>query len=543
MATPKLLILIFVNVCFVLHLAPAVSNLRIQPSICKLSKDGKIPYTVSEERELSLLAAEVTDDRSLIVRIVGTATKSAGIQLLVRPLSERSHPTARWKSATDSVQVSTCNSMNDTLRFRYPPSNNSTTNFVLDLKSTPEEHPIEIFALVSRESRYSFAMSTLKWNYTKTKKRSRKARAVQCGPNICLNNGVCITSTNTCDCGTGFTGQNCQYIDHCSSRPCQNGGSCSQFGNSYICTCKDGFDGTYCEIELVHVISCLDEPCQNGGTCYQSEDSALGYVCTCGSEFMGINCQIAVDSCASNPCVYGTCKNSAEGFLCGCWSGWTGPRCLTADIVTEAVTDGGDDRNNQLQTTPTPANSYPNPRRSSGVDLNIGVIVGIVVAMILGVAIGISVTLFIYCFRRRHLDDDVYVDPGLEVSRDGPSDRRRDPPPEGSGFPMRSYESMSSIDDVLPDHTPAVVLTGEHHYEVVEVPASSTDLTQQNLRLHDERVRTDRGNERTGNGAEADRSNVRLNITRTDDINLNLDDNASKSSGHSNTYNNIEQPD
>ena len=35
--------------------------------------------------------------------------------------------------------------------------------------------------------------------------------------------------------------------DPCQSRPCQNGGTCSQDGDSYNCVCTSNFEGKHCE--------------------------------------------------------------------------------------------------------------------------------------------------------------------------------------------------------------------------------------------------------------------------------------------------------
>uniref|UniRef100_A0A8C6BYK7 Coagulation factor VII n=1 Tax=Monodon monoceros TaxID=40151 RepID=A0A8C6BYK7_MONMO len=35
--------------------------------------------------------------------------------------------------------------------------------------------------------------------------------------------------------------------DQCASRPCQNGGSCEDQLQSYLCFCLDGFEGRNCE--------------------------------------------------------------------------------------------------------------------------------------------------------------------------------------------------------------------------------------------------------------------------------------------------------
>ena len=36
-------------------------------------------------------------------------------------------------------------------------------------------------------------------------------------------------------------------IDECDSSPCQNGGTCQDRVNGYVCTCKLGYIGANCE--------------------------------------------------------------------------------------------------------------------------------------------------------------------------------------------------------------------------------------------------------------------------------------------------------
>lgn len=69
--------------------------------------------------------------------------------------------------------------------------------------------------------------------------------------NPCQNNGNCFDNygSYTCECVTGFGGQNCEVIiNECQSLPCQSGGTCIDHKGSYECICPSGFGGQYCEI-------------------------------------------------------------------------------------------------------------------------------------------------------------------------------------------------------------------------------------------------------------------------------------------------------
>jgi len=65
----------------------------------------------------------------------------------------------------------------------------------------------------------------------------------------------------TCDCGSsGFTGTACQqFVNDCSSNPCQNGATCVDGSNTFTCLCTTGFSDSLCGTETC---SCL-----NTGSC------------------------------------------------------------------------------------------------------------------------------------------------------------------------------------------------------------------------------------------------------------------------------------
>lgn len=101
----------------------------------------------------------------------------------------------------------------------------------------------------------------------------------RCGPNTCQNGGHCRNSQSVgvqCSCPCGFAGERCEIpatnaaanslaqfagdgsggvgymLEYCSREPCQNGGTCyhTQNGQSFLCSCKSGWSGTYCQYRV-----------------------------------------------------------------------------------------------------------------------------------------------------------------------------------------------------------------------------------------------------------------------------------------------------
>ena len=88
---------------------------------------------------------------------------------------------------------------------------------------------------------------------------------------------------------------------------------------SFIISCWCSHAGHYCEVG-----SCASRPCLNGGNC---TDLVSGYRCTCPSAYAGRTC--ATPYCvANNPCRNGgTCHGAG---LCSCSHGYTGCMSLIA---------------------------------------------------------------------------------------------------------------------------------------------------------------------------------------------------------------------
>lgn len=108
----------------------------------------------------------------------------------------------------------------------------------------------------------------------------------ECWSTPCLNGGTCIdgVASYNCTCSEGFNGMlqfslsvpanrvalfiffifhlspifssiragvNCEEnLDECLSSPCQNGGTCDDRNNGYVCYCPLGYAGIHCELDV-----------------------------------------------------------------------------------------------------------------------------------------------------------------------------------------------------------------------------------------------------------------------------------------------------
>lgn len=89
-----------------------------------------------------------------------------------------------------------------------------------------------------------------------------------------------------CQCVPGYLGSLCSdKVDLCLTKPCANGGTCTNLNNDYKCTCRAGFTGKDCSIDIDE---CMSAPCRNGGTCVNRVNS---FHCVCANNFHGKQCE------------------------------------------------------------------------------------------------------------------------------------------------------------------------------------------------------------------------------------------------------------
>ncbi|RXG56460.1 Protein kinase C-binding protein NELL2 [Armadillidium vulgare] len=151
--------------------------------------------------------------------------------------------------------------------------------------------------------------------------------------NSCHQNASCINlqTTYACHCNQGFTGDgyNCQdgfvrYDDYsclehneCKSgeHGCHENSYCVNTRGSYICVCKEGYQGNGTTCKPV----CKSQ-CRNGGVCSDPD------VCTCRLGYTGESCEIDVDECALelHHCPKNSvCINLPGWYMCQCGQGYS----------------------------------------------------------------------------------------------------------------------------------------------------------------------------------------------------------------------------
>ena len=166
--------------------------------------------------------------------------------------------------------------------------------------------------------------------------------------NTCQNGASCRDEINyyVCECVPGYNGTFCENdIDECLVfQDCRNGATCTDLVNDFNCTCAPGYNGSLCENDIDECE--LYRACQNGASC---SDQVADYNCDClptfnGIQYGGKNCTYVFTACDNVTCSNrGTCipelVNEARGeekYTCRCDPGYTGAEC---DLETTASFD------------------------------------------------------------------------------------------------------------------------------------------------------------------------------------------------------------
>ncbi len=104
----------------------------------------------------------------------------------------------------------------------------------------------------------------------------------------CTVQGIGVTTITANQAANGVYGEGAKaaninvYSDPCSPDPCQNGGACNRFPDSYTCSCPDGFVGLNCDQAG---LACGDLVCIHSDSC--GDD---GVSCACQPCFIGPTC-------------------------------------------------------------------------------------------------------------------------------------------------------------------------------------------------------------------------------------------------------------
>ncbi|XP_064644652.1 cubilin-like [Lineus longissimus] len=139
--------------------------------------------------------------------------------------------------------------------------------------------------------------------------------------------------------------------NECQNQPCQNGGTCVDLYNGYICQCPDAWEGKTCNTDVNECarFAGTDLGCQNGATCRNTRG---GYTCTCTADWFGVHCTTRHDDCSGASqmelCGHGTCvdidrtHSGQARYKCSCDEGWTtegsAPAC-TKDVDECSLTN------------------------------------------------------------------------------------------------------------------------------------------------------------------------------------------------------------
>jgi hypothetical protein len=176
----------------------------------------------------------------------------------------------------------------------------------------------------------------------------RECHTNVCPTNFCQNDGYCEADYLgvRCDCRDGTSGDKCEKITVCDSKPCKNNGVCKRDDikpkvyNKYTCECPADTTGDDCGLTCPG-----DSGCQNGGRCKVDKvNEKLN--CECPANFKGDKCGEEI-TCPSDHCKNGgDCTvEGPDKFSCKCAKGFSGQTCEVAAQIDDKDCDPKTDVN------------------------------------------------------------------------------------------------------------------------------------------------------------------------------------------------------
>jgi len=99
------------------------------------------------------------------------------------------------------------------------------------------------------------------------------------------------------------------------------------------------YQGFSVYVDFLESSSCFPDPCQNGATCVDGDDD---YICECVPGYVGKNCETDFNECENNPCQNGgvCAEDGLDSFNCTCTEGWAGPICdYECNLELDATND------------------------------------------------------------------------------------------------------------------------------------------------------------------------------------------------------------
>ncbi|XP_025104810.1 uncharacterized protein LOC112570537 isoform X1 [Pomacea canaliculata] len=113
----------------------------------------------------------------------------------------------------------------------------------------------------------------------------------------------------------------------CDNGPCKLASTCLAHGTNFTCVCLPGYSGILCND---WIDPCSSSPCEHGGQCHSRENTnPTFFVCNhCNVGYTGKRCETDIDDCKSNPCHNnGVCVDEVNGYHCQCAAGYSGQNC------------------------------------------------------------------------------------------------------------------------------------------------------------------------------------------------------------------------